>query len=158
MDLQSYTGNITGYIPANSPFPPGQAGNVQASMFTYLVGPQRKVWAHRSQPFECLLFGGAHDDIYVSIFKTLCQPITAPLRRRLSVNFLHNKPAWRFIRSFARSVSTKQTNGLPLQSQRILTTKTGRLFLLLFMTLLSMLVHGYHMGTDDAAIYAPGIE
>jgi len=158
MDLQSYTGNITGYIPANSTFPTGQSGNVQASMFTYLVGPQMKVWAHRSQPFECLLFGGAHDDIYVSIFKTLCQPITAPLRRRLSVNFLHNKHAWRFIRSFARSVSTKQTNGLPLQSQRILTTKTGRLFLLLLMTLLSMLVHGYHMGTDDAAIYAPGIE
>jgi len=33
-----------------------------------------------------------------------------------------------------------------------------RILLLLATTLISILVHGYHMGTDDAAIYAPGIE
>jgi hypothetical protein len=33
-----------------------------------------------------------------------------------------------------------------------------KIFLLLAISLLSILVHGYHMGTDDAAIYAPGIE
>jgi hypothetical protein len=36
--------------------------------------------------------------------------------------------------------------------------RAGRIFLLLAASLLSILVHGYHMGTDDAAIYAPGIE
>jgi hypothetical protein len=33
-----------------------------------------------------------------------------------------------------------------------------RIALLVAITILSILVHGYHMGTDDAAIYAPGIE
>ena len=50
------------------------------------------------------------------------------------------------------------TSRLAAQFPRALTTKAGRLLLLLVMTLLSILVHGYHMGTDDAAIYAPGIE
>lgn len=36
--------------------------------------------------------------------------------------------------------------------------RAGRIFVLLAITFLSILVHGYHMGTDDAAIYAPGIE
>ena len=36
--------------------------------------------------------------------------------------------------------------------------RTTKLLLLLVISLLSILVHGYHMGTDDAAIYAPGIE
>jgi hypothetical protein len=36
--------------------------------------------------------------------------------------------------------------------------RTARILILLAITLLSILVHGYHMGTDDAAIYAPGIE
>lgn len=34
----------------------------------------------------------------------------------------------------------------------------ARISLLVALTLLSIVVHGYHMGTDDAAIYAPGIE
>ena len=34
----------------------------------------------------------------------------------------------------------------------------GRIILLFVTALLSILVHGYHMGTDDGAIYAPGIE
>jgi hypothetical protein len=34
----------------------------------------------------------------------------------------------------------------------------GRIILLFVIALLSILVHGYHMGTDDGAIYAPGIE
>ena len=36
--------------------------------------------------------------------------------------------------------------------------KPGRILILFTVALLSILVHGYHMGTDDAAIYAPGIE
>ena len=36
--------------------------------------------------------------------------------------------------------------------------KPGRILILFAVALLSILVHGYHMGTDDAAIYAPGIE
>jgi hypothetical protein len=36
--------------------------------------------------------------------------------------------------------------------------KPRRIFILFAVALLSILVHGYHMGTDDAAIYAPGIE
>ncbi len=42
--------------------------------------------------------------------------------------------------------------------QTALQTKTGRISVLFALTLVSVLVHGYHMGTDDAAIYAPGIE
>jgi hypothetical protein len=37
-------------------------------------------------------------------------------------------------------------------------TRTGEIFVLLVITVVSILVHGYHMGTDDAAIYAPGIK
>lgn len=33
-----------------------------------------------------------------------------------------------------------------------------RILLLVVISLFAILVHGYHMGTDDAAIYAPGIE
>ncbi len=36
--------------------------------------------------------------------------------------------------------------------------KPRRILILFAVALLSILVHGYHMGTDDAAIYAPGIE
>ena len=36
--------------------------------------------------------------------------------------------------------------------------RAGRILLLFATALLSILVHGYHMGTDDAAIYAPGIK
>ncbi|HEX3353413.1 MAG TPA: hypothetical protein VHS34_11370 [Terriglobales bacterium] len=39
-----------------------------------------------------------------------------------------------------------------------LATREGRTAALLALTLASILVHGYHMGTDDAAIYAPGIK
>ena len=42
--------------------------------------------------------------------------------------------------------------------QGALVNRVGRISLLLAITLASILVHGYHMGTDDAAIYAPGIE
>jgi hypothetical protein len=37
-------------------------------------------------------------------------------------------------------------------------SRAARISILLAIALLSILVHGYHMGTDDAAIYAPGIE
>ncbi len=36
-------------------------------------------------------------------------------------------------------------------------TRASQISLLIAITLLSILVHGYHMGTDDAAIYVPGI-
>lgn len=50
------------------------------------------------------------------------------------------------------------TSRLTTRFLRGLNTKAGRLFLLLVITVLSIFVHGYHMGTDDAAIYAPAIE
>ena len=37
-------------------------------------------------------------------------------------------------------------------------TRAGQISLLIAITAVSILVHGYHMGTDDAAIYAPGIK
>ena len=37
-------------------------------------------------------------------------------------------------------------------------TRAGQITLLIAITLLSILVHGYHVGTDDAAIYVPGIK
>jgi len=36
--------------------------------------------------------------------------------------------------------------------------RTQQISLLVVITLFSILVHGYHMGTDDAAIYVPGIK
>jgi hypothetical protein len=76
LDLQGYSSNTTGFnIPANLTFPNGLTGNVQGNMFTYLLGPQLKVRAHKIQPFGHLLFGGAHTNVYGNAFKTLCQPI-----------------------------------------------------------------------------------
>jgi outer membrane protein with beta-barrel domain len=76
LDLQGYTSNKTGFnIPPNSIFPSGLNGNVQGNMFTYLIGPQFKVRAHRIQPFAHLLFGGAHTNVYGNAFKNLCQPL-----------------------------------------------------------------------------------
>jgi len=37
-------------------------------------------------------------------------------------------------------------------------TRARRVLLLCGITLLAIVIHGYHMGTDDAAIYAPGIK
>jgi len=62
------------------------------------------------------------------------------------------------MQSLSGTVSVRPFNWLSAQSQRAFTTNVGRIPLLLVITLLSILVHGYHMGTDDAAIYAPGIE
>jgi hypothetical protein len=76
LDLQGYTSNTTGFsIPPNLTFPSGLSGNVQGNLFTYLIGPQFKVRAHRIQPFAHLLFGGAHTNVYGNAFKTLCQPL-----------------------------------------------------------------------------------
>ena len=36
--------------------------------------------------------------------------------------------------------------------------RARRILVLLAISVFAILVHGYHMGTDDAAIYAPGIE
>ncbi len=56
------------------------------------------------------------------------------------------------------SASVRPPSSLCIRWQRALPTRAGRISLLLAITLLSILVHGYHMGTDDAVIYAPGIE
>ena len=45
-----------------------------------------------------------------------------------------------------------------VRPKRLPPSRVWRISVLLAVTLLSILVHGYHMGTDDAAIYAPGIE
>jgi len=76
LDLQGYGSNQTGFnIPANALFPSGLNGNVQGNLFTYLIGPQFKVRAHKVEPFASLLFGGAHTNVYGNAYKTLCQPI-----------------------------------------------------------------------------------
>jgi hypothetical protein len=75
-DLQGYGSNTTGFnIAPNPTFPSGLSGNVQGNLFTYLIGPQFKVRAHKLQPFASLLFGGAHTNVYGNAYKTLCQPI-----------------------------------------------------------------------------------
>ena len=45
-----------------------------------------------------------------------------------------------------------------VRPKRLPPSRVWRISVLLAVTLLSILVHGYHMGTDDAAIYVPGIE
>jgi hypothetical protein len=42
--------------------------------------------------------------------------------------------------------------------EEVLMTRPRRISLLLAITLLAIVVHGYHSGTDDGAIYAPGIK
>ena len=54
----------------------------------------------------------------------------------------------------AAELSVSKPAGWP----KVLPSRAGRIFLLFVITLFSIAVHGYHMGTDDAAIYAPGIE
>ena len=44
------------------------------------------------------------------------------------------------------------------RARKVSVTRTRRVLLLLLITLLSIVVHGYHTGTDDAAIYVPGIK
>src|ERR1700693_385169 len=41
---------------------------------------------------------------------------------------------------------------------KVFVKRTKRVLLLFVITLFSIVVHGYHTGTDDAAIYAPGIK
>ena len=50
------------------------------------------------------------------------------------------------------------TNGKDLSPKHPSFPRARRILLLLAISLFAILVHGYHMGTDDAAIYAPGIE
>jgi hypothetical protein len=51
-----------------------------------------------------------------------------------------------------------QEESKAVHPKRLPLSRALRVSVLLAITLLSILVHGYHMGTDDAAIYAPGIE
>jgi hypothetical protein len=62
------------------------------------------------------------------------------------------------MQSSSGSAWVRPPRSLSARWQNALLTRPGRISLLLAITLLSILVHGYHMGTDDAAIYAPGIE
>ena len=50
------------------------------------------------------------------------------------------------------------TSRLTTRFLRALKTKPADYSYFSVMTALSIFVHGYHMGTDDAAIYAPAIE
>src|ERR1700680_4799734 len=74
------------------------------------------------------------------------------------VSSARNKHIWRMMQSSSGSAGVRPPSSLSARWQRALMTRAGRFSLLLAITLLSILVHGYHMGTDDAAIYAPGIE
>ena len=50
------------------------------------------------------------------------------------------------------------TNGEDVSPKHPSFPRARRILLLIVISLFAILVHGYHMGTDDAAIYAPGIE
>src|SRR6202030_373524 len=50
------------------------------------------------------------------------------------------------------------TNGEDASPKHPSFPRARRILLLVVISLFTILVHGYHMGTDDAAIYAPGIE
>src|SRR5258708_16791835 len=62
------------------------------------------------------------------------------------------------MQSSSGSACVRPPRSLSTRMQGALVNRVGRISLLLAITLVSILVHGYHMGTDDAAIYAPGIE
>jgi hypothetical protein len=62
------------------------------------------------------------------------------------------------MQSSSGSTCVRPLRSLSARMQGALVNRVGRISLLLAITLVSILVHGYHMGTDDAAIYAPGIE
>ena len=62
------------------------------------------------------------------------------------------------MQSSSGNACVRPRRSLSARIQGALVTRAGRIPLLLAITLASILVHGYHMGTDDAAIYAPGIE
>src|SRR6266436_3513637 len=57
-----------------------------------------------------------------------------------------------------RSADVRRTNSWLCGWREALVSRPGRISLLVAITLLSIVVHGYHMGTDHAAIYAPGIK
>jgi hypothetical protein len=53
---------------------------------------------------------------------------------------------------------TSQEELKAVRPKRTSLSRAWRISVLLAIAVISLLVHGYHMGTDDAAIYAPGIE
>ena len=62
-DLQGYNSNNISWNHN------GTLLNAQGNLFTYLFGPQIKIRAHRFQPFFHVLVGGAHSNVYGSLFR-----------------------------------------------------------------------------------------
>jgi outer membrane protein OmpA-like peptidoglycan-associated protein len=59
-------------IPAGNPFlPAGGSASVQGNLFTYLFGPQIKIYKGRFHPFAEGLVGGAHSNVYKNAINTL---------------------------------------------------------------------------------------
>ena len=59
-------------IPAGNPFlPAGGAAQVQGNLFTYMFGPQIKIYKGRFHPFAEGLVGGAHSNVYKNAINTL---------------------------------------------------------------------------------------
>ena len=67
-------------------------------------------------------------------------------------------PGYRAIPVFLMINKLITTNGKDLSPKHPSFPRARRILLLLAISFFAILVHGYHMGTDDAAIYAPGIE
>jgi len=55
-------------LPSGFPLPGGTTLKAQGNLFTYLFGPQVK-YHGRIQPFAEALFGGAHSNLYASLFR-----------------------------------------------------------------------------------------
>jgi hypothetical protein len=52
-------------VPAGNPFlPAGGAASVSGNLFTYMFGPQIKIYKGRFHPFAEALVGGAHSNVY----------------------------------------------------------------------------------------------
>lgn len=66
----SQTRTIT--VPAGNPFfPAGASASVQGNLFTYMFGPQIKIYKGRFHPFAEGLVGGAHSNVYKNAINNL---------------------------------------------------------------------------------------
>jgi len=68
-DLQGYGSMSTQlFVPSSPLLPSGGFIRANGNLFTYTFGPVVKIRTPRLQPFGEALFGGAHDNIYPSLY------------------------------------------------------------------------------------------
>jgi hypothetical protein len=80
MELEGYGSNTQFFsAPVGSVnCPTGCSANVQANLFTYLVGPQVGLRSGKFRPFGHLLLGGAHSNFYANAASLTGSVSTAP--------------------------------------------------------------------------------